>query len=375
MSLQLKLSNLVSLKVTALALLLGVMLSAAHSAEAAARSRVGDSGLRFSPGVEEAQAKLIESDLVRLSGLSFDDQQGQMKRLLKLSDLNAETLKNWLSARVRIVLAANFQLDHTTLRALKTNVNYSLDTNSNSVMSQTIGAGISVKVGKKVEQVVSVSSEPQRNSSIVMSNVGGGLYSMGKQMQVLVGLRLDEQKTIPILSPRVGILRIGAGLFDAFLAPRGLVDLKDRIYSFFRLSTLFHEARHSDGRGASLGFAHANCPEGHDFEGVPACDSPTNGAYRVDALFLSALKANANALTVTENEVIDVLRADSQSRILAPILNSNTGKSGDDPHSTELCDYLGSMQLSADFCAAVKPQEQSLEWDDAPEELKGAHLQ
>jgi hypothetical protein len=72
------------------------------------------------------------------------------------------------------------------------------------------------------------------------------------------------------------------------------------INTIHRLATLFHEARHSDGRGRYATFPHIQCPRGHELQGYPACDDIANGAYAVGVAVDELLVANCHTCTANE---------------------------------------------------------------------------
>jgi hypothetical protein len=99
----------------------------------------------------------------------------------------------------------------------------------------------------------------------------------------------------------VGILQVKKGLFEKAIQ----IDPNDktsRANSLQRLATYFHEARHSDGNRKTLGFTHTECPEGHEYEGEPACDNLHNGSYAIEAFVLLELTKNCRLCTTGQKE-------------------------------------------------------------------------
>ena len=155
----------------------------------------------------------------------------------------------------------------------------------------------------------------------VMSNIGSALYMGGKNkrqifnMKISRGLMRSAEK-VSVISPRAGIIQIGEGLFAPELtinkdAPDAMIN------SIFRLSTFFHEARHSDGNGTSLAFSHAICPKGHAYEDEAACDESLNGSYTVGAVMLMEMAQGCGEnCSEREKEILKVLILDDASRIL-----------------------------------------------------------
>lgn len=134
-------------------------------------------------------------------------------------------------------------------------------------------------------------------------------------------IRIND-KWVPVLSPRVGLMRIGPALFD----PDYQVN-HDSIHalsnSLQRLEVLFHEARHSDGnQGAgSVGFPHINCPNDgtipDELVGVPACDDSSNGAYSVGAAVLKPLMHLCERrCSLVEQEILKSIYLDRLSRVI-----------------------------------------------------------
>jgi hypothetical protein len=155
----------------------------------------------------------------------------------------------------------------------------------------------------------------------VMSNVGSALYYAGKKEKQVYGLKISKgllhsAEKVAITSPRSGIIQIGEGLFVADLTvnkenPDALAN------SIFRLGTFFHEARHSDGNGLSLGFMHINCPAGHDYAGQPACDESLNGPYMVGTLMMAEMaKACEDKCSEKDKQTLKLLVLDSANRVL-----------------------------------------------------------
>jgi hypothetical protein len=120
-------------------------------------------------------------------------------------------------------------------------------------------------------------------------------------------------------------LQIGAGLFASELAINR-IDENAVANSIMRLSFIFHEARHSDGNGPSLGFTHSLCPKGHDYENELACDESLNGAYSVGAsMAREMMMACQDNCSERDKEMLKIFILDSYNRIQTKThLNTNT---------------------------------------------------
>lgn len=122
-------------------------------------------------------------------------------------------------------------------------------------------------------------------------------------------------------SPRIGIVQLDKGYRSD--DPR-----------ISRISTLVHEARHSDCpqgssrddverlmRGdfpldRSCGNLHVICPEGHEYAGYAACDGDPWGAYAVEAIYLETARRHCVSCSREEKEIARIKALDSNSRVL-----------------------------------------------------------
>lgn len=281
----------------------------------------------LSKGIKSKLRDNIERDLDALDNLKFKDTTPETLKTLGLSSLSAQTASKWLGERV------NYVVDENAISVLKLllkkvifveregvtfpNANvvpYALDpVNQRPALLAEIG-NLPLVTDKK-------ESDDEEKGFVVMSNVGAALYMGGKQQNQVYGMKVSRgllKSPIKAVaeSPRVGIIQIGEGLFMKELTlnnqnPNSVAN------SINRLATFFHEARHSDGNGSSLGFAHSSCPPGHDYSGAPACDENLNGPYTVGAIMaLEMLKGCADSCTEREKEMLKLVVLDSQSRIM-----------------------------------------------------------
>lgn len=103
-----------------------------------------------------------------------------------------------------------------------------------------------------------------------------------------------------------------------------------------RISTLIHEARHSDcikpfnqselstiaaggkTNNYNCGFLHTICPSGHPYEGYPACDNNLWGSYSVESIYMAALISENTCpnCSETERSVAKMIVLDDLSRVL-----------------------------------------------------------
>lgn len=330
--------------------------------------------IRYGSGVPMHQQQRLDQDLVILDSLKLKDSTGEMKRLFELNEVSSESVKKWLSERVRVIVDEKFQINETTVKMLGVGVTYP------GVSATTNSMG-------PHDEKDETSDEPA-GPQVVMSNLGGGLYMFGKSLSVFLGVDVAGVGVLEVKSPRLGLLQVGSGLFSTISSRMDKSAVENRLHSLFRLGTLLHEARHSDGSGKSLAFAHVLCPIGHDFVGVPACDTPSNGPYRLEALFLAAAKAACGEeCSVKDKEIMDLLILDSESRVLSGFSRTQIAKPADSQsqdgkpadaavasagapkkEGPGVCGFLEKLKIEASFCGPTLA-EQVIEWDSAPESL------
>ena len=263
---------------------------------------VNASDIFLSKQIKPTLRNKIQNDLSIIENFKFSDQAEAITlHAMGLETLNSETATKWLNDRVNYVISENaFSLFNLFIRKVikverqnvefpnKTAIPYSLDNFQESEDSNN------------------------QHGMVVMSNIGSALYSGGKskgqinQIKIPRGFLKSAEK-VSITSPRAGIIQIGEGLFNqGLMINREKTDALSN--SIFRLGTFFHEARHSDGNGASLGFMHRICPEGHDYEGQPACDENLNGPYTIGAAMMIEMTKSCKAQSACTDAEVQTLK-------------------------------------------------------------------
>jgi hypothetical protein len=137
---------------------------------------------------------------------------------------------------------------------------------------------------------------------------------------------------IDINSSRIGTLQLA----------ESFTEIEDALQAI----TLVHEARHSDCPGGtvasdierfqegeiplnlSCGHLHAECPEGHPYEGINACDIIPWGAYLVDALYSAAIYETCQSCSETQRQVAEINFLDVIQRPLYDIVDLLDGEFG-----------------------------------------------
>ncbi len=237
--------------------------------------------VNYDASVPEWQVELMEKDLEILSDVGFTDLSTD-KDILNIASFSNEDLRSWMQARYHHVVGETFKENKTVERS---NVPYTPS--------------------------LSESIDPW-GSTIIMRNVGAGSYTTGKDNKQLYSLQLSSEK-LYIKSPRVGLFMIGKGLFTLDKTPGG--SSKDDVSSYFRLGTLFHEARHCDGNGTHAAFLHKKCIDGN-LKGEYACDDSLNGPYPVGRVILERLRAICTWCSSKETRALDLNIADLLTRTL-----------------------------------------------------------
>lgn len=276
--------------------------------------------LTFSRGIPKAQREKLSQDVKVLK--SFQMREAADEETLKILDIkNLEnaTMVKWLADRVQYIVEDK-DIEKFKLSASRENFVYPYPGQFPDIDLSGMEMNIEIPLRPVSDDAAGVT---------VMSNIGTAFYFIGKLSDQLLRLRIRvgllKFERIDITSPRVGVLQIGEGLFmDRFDFNRE--NPKALSNSLNRLSTLFHEARHSDGHGAHLGFFHAICPMGHPFAGEAACDKNLNGPYAVGAQVVKEFAKNCVSCNESEIEQMKLSFLDSRSRMITetvtPILTA-----------------------------------------------------
>lgn len=253
----------------------------------------------------------LERDLSVLSELKFSSTTSNSTlNLFKVDKLSSENIKQWLEDRVHYVIE---EKAFSVLKLLVKKVVF--------IEKENVQFPHKNEIPFALDPTHSSIMDSEDEGVTVMSNTGAGLYLAGKKDNIVYGLKISrgllKAPLKPVAeSPRVGIIQIGEGLFGRQLTINN--DNQESIAnSINRLGTFFHEARHSDGHGVSLAFAHSICPKGHDLENLAACDENLNGPYAIGAaITLEMIKACGDECTPREKEMLTINALDSLSRVL-----------------------------------------------------------
>jgi hypothetical protein len=253
--------------------------------------------LKFEKGMPKEQIATLTEDLAKLYAMTIPSPDKEMLRILGMKDGSGASMTLWLSDRVQYVVGQDYDL--------ASNVRPSAAT----LLFKYPNPGVFPNIEEPTRELPSDGSV-----KVVMANIGTALYFAGKQSGFLLKAGIEGTLNgVDMRSPRTGLLQVGDGLFSP---GKKLEAASPTVRRLYRLETLFHEARHSDGNGKSLGFLHASCAPGHDLEGLPACDRNLNGPYTVGAHMIKALGKACTDCSAADKELIKLISADSFNRVI-----------------------------------------------------------
>ncbi len=264
--------------------------------------------------------ELINHDLNVLDSFPFQSEVSDKSlSILGLTQLNSRTASDWLNQRVNYVIE---EKAFSLFNLLVKRVIYKADSNIQFPNADELPYALEDKAGSIFNQNLDHQGANEEKGMVVMSNIGAALYLGGKKEESVYGIKisrglLKKAHKVELRSPRAGVIQIGEGLFANELAINP-TNKKAFSNSIFRLATFFHEARHSDGNGRSLGFLHATCPLDHDYAGAPACDENLNGPYTVGKIMVEEMSkaCEDSKCSLQEKEILKLLVLDNASRVL-----------------------------------------------------------
>ncbi len=254
--------------------------------EAPVRSSVG--AIHFDSSANAGERGALVNALEYMAENKLQDADPALLQILDLRSGDGPSLRAWLEERVQVVAGESFDFERFQM----------VDSNYRFENPDILPAAWRNRAN-------------QEKGTLIMANFGALAYLLGKETKNLVALNTATAAgQLRFTSPRTGLLVVGEGLLKA-VKGRGVSTQRA-----FQLSTLLHEARHSDGNKLSAGFVHAKCPENHEFAGVNACDEAANGPYAVDMLATKSLLATCTDCSETDRTWLQGQIADSFSRIL-----------------------------------------------------------
>lgn len=285
--------------------------------------------IMLSKSIKSDLRKKIERDLDVIENFKFTGNANPATlKTMGLFTLNASSATNWLNQRVNYVVSENAL---SLFNLLVKRVVYVERENVDFPNAHIIPHSMQNEIRKNYVE----SGFNAEEGFTVMSNIGTALYVGGKNERQIYGMKISrgllrKAEKVAVTSPRAGIIQIGEGLF----APELTVNRENEgalANSIFRLGTFFHEARHSDGNGVSLGFMHSLCPAKHDYEGQPACDENLNGPYTVGALIMAEMaKTCEDSCSEKDKQTLKLMVLDSANRVMTMTKKGGYSKEWDD---------------------------------------------
>lgn len=210
----------------------------------------------------------------------------QYAQLIGVPDFSSNSLVSWLQRRIKVVVGETFDYDGLKIIGEKRSYN---------------------------PQIISRDREEVSEIQTVMFNMGALLYLNGKDDSIVYDLPVMGT-VVRVTSPRVGIIQIGEGLFDANSIKGS--DVRALVNRLLRIAVFFHEARHADGNGANAAFPHSKCTTG-TYKGSSSCESNTNGPYVVEAIMLRQFYDACEGCTTSELDALRAFIADNIGRLLS----------------------------------------------------------
>jgi len=247
--------------------------------------------------VPAAQRQSLENDMRVLSQIQTPTLHAYYPYVLGTDDMTGPTINKWIRDRVRYVVGEEFDLKRRV---------------------QQGGGGDAFPT---VVGMLGLSDES--NIVTVMDNIGAAVYLTGRKSNTVLNLVLSNGP-LPVKTARVGVIRIGAGLFRSSSSSGGSGDGDSRLSavgrdslgnSLIRAAVFGHEGRHGDGNGNAVAFRHAECTEG-TFKGRNACENYLNGPYAAEAALLLHFYYACQNCSNEEREAIRSSAADAYSRVL-----------------------------------------------------------
>ena len=259
--------------------------------------------LIFANDVPRDQVMTLRQDLSVIDawdGTMSTGESQRLKDLLEIASTTPTDLGIWFKTRMKYILQNDLTKYQLGL----------VFASQNQIGLQTLG-----------------NDDNQDDANTGGGNIGTAIYETtltekrNRDSLSYIIVRIND-KWVPVLSPDVGLMRIGPALFDPDFQVNHS-SIRALSNSLQRLEVLFHEARHSDGNEAagSLGFSHVNCPDDgtvpSELVGVPACDDTGNGAYSVGAAVLKPLMHLCERrCSIPEQEILKSIYIDRISRVI-----------------------------------------------------------
>lgn len=247
---------------------------------------VGPLGIVLDNSIPADQRGYLTGDLELLASIGPTSSATQYAAYVGVPDFSAASLALWLQTRVKLVVGESFDYENAAVPGDSRSYN---------------------------PQIISDETDFVGKIQTVMFNLGAFIYLQGKSGSKVYNLNLSSG-SYPVLSPRIGIIQIGEGLFQANSIKGSPTDsMANRL---LRAAVFFHEARHADGNGTNAAFPHAKCTSG-DYAGYSSCENNLNGPYVVEAIVMKHFYDNCTQCSTTEKSSFQAFIADNIGRLLS----------------------------------------------------------
>jgi hypothetical protein len=243
-------------------------------------------GIHLDPELSDAESQRLNQDRDLIRSLEIDG--SKVKYFSNIfGGTDAASVVRYLEERVHWVVSSKKDLDQTI-----------------------------VSISERSESASD--SKPQ----VVASNVGAAIWFAALLTgESAAGIKIGSS-LVEIRSTRAGVIQLGEAYSSDLASP------------LLRVSTLVHEARHSDCTGGvskpdlqllksgrepsrkECGHLHSDCPAGHAYAGYPACDDHPWGAYAVEADYMAAVARSCPNCSAEDQKMALVVFADAASRVL-----------------------------------------------------------
>jgi hypothetical protein len=305
-------------------------------------------GFTFSNQMPAEQVAVLKSDIKFLYDLPVMKDSNNFQKYTGLKVIDGPNIHNWMLNRIRYLLPESENLDD---------------------MSGSVNQSYPYANGGR-------SSLPEKGAMnrldgdvVLATNFGGGLYLNGKQSKIL-STALVNGRNRPVLSPRIGLVQVSDDYFSPETMPNPEADAA--INHLFRISILFHEARHSDGNGVSTGFPHDLCPKNHAYEGQRGCDKFDNASYGMEARFERILSKNCPTCQPADIEVLRMMSLDNFSRLISsPATTAKVSRLQETLSTYKfIVDICKSKEVQDDECAPAKMKETQGHFNEVRNQLE-----
>lgn len=272
--------------------------------------------IKFGPDMPADSVRIIKADLAYLAQLKITYQDPGFNRALGISQANGNSLLQWFAQRVKHIFGQSYDWK-ASFKTYTPTSGAKFSYPAPEVEPDDSEKDVYVSAAT-TDGFYSFDRTKSGNIQIIASNFGIDAYLKAKKMLAIAGVDLPGLGFFPVNSPRDGLIKTGPAMFKAStrLDSSGSRNIETAAHRILRMSYLFHEARHSDGNGKTLGFLHIKCPPGHPLAGNEVCERSTNGPYSIGGWTLKFLAEFCKECDAAEKEGLRLLALENFSRVI-----------------------------------------------------------